>query len=218
MNIALDSSSVENSSFLRQSLSDGIKDFKNLDLRGVVIQKTVIVDANFNGANLTGANFNAVKLLRRVSFKNSILDRSSFIRGLVRECNFEGASLQEADFQYSTLSGSILNSANLTGANFSHAKLTNTNFEGANLTGTGLGAHETKILSPEEAISPDFIQQCQSILTELIGPIAKLLVQQAVQSSSNKDKTFFVNQIKRQITDEKMSNIFDQKIEDILQN
>ena len=131
------------------------KDSFKLDLRGAVLPKTQLLNADlsnayFHRSNLSGAYFANTDLsdalfdyadLSRAEFRNV-----NFTRTRLWAANLSGAMLQDADlptadFHNANLSGANLLGANLSGAIFQDANASNVWLERANLSRAGfLGA------------------------------------------------------------------------------
>lgn len=99
-------------------------DLSNLDLRGIILNKAVLLGAKFDGSNLKGAK------LREANLQHATFNKYDEKVTDLREADLSGASLEDAEFK----------EANLEGAQFGDKEepdmmtpLFDTDFRGANL-------------------------------------------------------------------------------------
>gem|GEM_PF-1035904 len=99
-------------------------ELQHCDLRGVELQTTDLVGANFNGANLEGQN---------VRF--DILDDATFVGANLRDARFRNVLMDEVDFTDADLTGALFEFAELTDAVFLRATLDDARFRRVDATG-----------------------------------------------------------------------------------
>jgi len=133
-----------------EEFEDGI-DLSDLILRGIILNKAVLLSANFNGSDLSNAKFIGAKL-ERAKF-NECKDKPFPTFAKLTGADFRGADLYEAEFI-----GAFLNNTNFRGAKLLNANFTIegrrtpdllfTDFRGADLFSsdfTGRSFHFTKL-------------------------------------------------------------------------
>lgn len=114
--------SVLSSDDVKQKYTKGRRDFSLQTFKDLDLQRTLLVEVNFNQSKLPSANFQGADL------SNANFGRANLIRA-----NLRNAKLFKAYFHYANLEG-----ADLRGANLAHACLSNANLRGANLCGADL--------------------------------------------------------------------------------
>ena len=92
-------------------------DFTGVDLTGVNLSSSFLINSNFSGVNLTNANLSGARLTGSV---------------------FNGATMTGVNLQGAELVGSSLQSAKLSSANLSKASLAKSNFSSASMNGSNL--------------------------------------------------------------------------------
>ncbi|MBE9108800.1 pentapeptide repeat-containing protein [Nodosilinea sp. LEGE 07298] len=107
---------------VKQKYTKGRRDFSLQTFKDLDLQRTLLVEVNFNQSKLPSANFQGSDL------SNANFGRANLIRATLRN-----AKLVKAYFHYANLEG-----ADLRGANLAHACLSNANLRGANLCGADL--------------------------------------------------------------------------------
>ncbi|MGD1944426.1 MAG: pentapeptide repeat-containing protein [Leptolyngbyaceae cyanobacterium] len=117
-----------NSDGVKSAYSKGRRDFSQLVLNAIDLQKL----------SLTGSNFAEAKL-KKANFQNADLSGANFGRTDLTQASLRGANLGRTYF-----SNANLNKADLRGANLNYATLSNANLRDANLCGADLtGARVT---------------------------------------------------------------------------
>jgi serine/threonine-protein kinase len=107
---------------VKQKYTKGRRDFSLQTFQDLDLQRTLLVEANFNQSKLPRANFHGADLT------NANFGRANLSRAILRN-----AKLVKAYFHYANLEG-----ADLRGANLAMACLSNANLRGANLCGADL--------------------------------------------------------------------------------
>jgi uncharacterized protein YjbI with pentapeptide repeats len=129
-----------------KALSEGKKEFKNLDMRSVNLNGHSLSGMDFSGSTFAGQNLDGIKFdgakAAGADFKKCSLNGTSFVQtdlkgadfknsfALSAKVNFKGSNLAEADLKYMKAPGADLESANLVRSNLYKAEL-----KGANLLG-----------------------------------------------------------------------------------
>ena len=113
-----------NSDGVKSAYSKGRRDFSQLALNAIDLQKL----------SLTGSNFAETKL-KKANFQNSDLSGANFGRTDLTQASLRGANLGRTYFSNANLSGADLRGANLNYATLSNANLKDANLCGADLTG-----------------------------------------------------------------------------------
>lgn len=137
------------------------KPFVTPNLSEADLRLAYLIEASFDGANLSRANLSGANLsfayINQASITGGVL-RKAFLHGAqliganlssadfteadISGANLRMANLSRVDFTDANLSGSKLSGANLSGAFLCNAKLYEADLSGANLSGTHLnGAH-----------------------------------------------------------------------------
>lgn len=107
---------------VKQKYAKGRRDFSLQTFKDLDLQRTLLIEANFNQSKLPSANF-----------QGSDLSNANFGRANLCKATLRNAKLIKAYFHYANLEG-----ADLRGANLAHACLSNANLRGANLCGADL--------------------------------------------------------------------------------
>ncbi len=107
---------------VRQKYTKGRRDFSLQTFKGLDLQRTLLMEVNFNQSKLPSANFQGADLTK------ANFGRANLSRAILRN-----AKLVKAYFHYANLEG-----ADLRGANLAQACLSNANLRGANLCGADL--------------------------------------------------------------------------------
>ncbi|MGB3200976.1 MAG: serine/threonine-protein kinase, partial [Nodosilinea sp.] len=107
---------------VKQKYNKGRRDFSLQTFTDLDLQRTLLVEANFNQSKLPNANF-----------QGADLSKANFGRANLSRSTLRNAKLVKAYFHYANLEG-----ADLRGANLAHACLSNANLRGANLCGADL--------------------------------------------------------------------------------
>ncbi|PSR18862.1 serine/threonine protein kinase [filamentous cyanobacterium CCP3] len=107
---------------VKQKYTKGRRDFSLQTFKDLDLQRTLLVEVNFNQSKLPSANF-----------QGADLSNANFGRANLNRANLRNAKLVKAYFHYANLEG-----ADLRGANLVHACLSNANLRGANLCGADL--------------------------------------------------------------------------------
>jgi serine/threonine-protein kinase len=108
---------------LRAAYFKGKRDFADLDLGGLNLQKANLAGANFYESRFTRAN------LQGVDLSEANLGHARLVQANLRDANLAQAYCSTANFE-----GADLRGANLTGVYLSKANLRGANLCGANLT------------------------------------------------------------------------------------
>lgn len=127
-----------------KALSEGKKDFKNLDMRSVDLNGHSLTGMDFSGSTFAGQNLDGIKFdgakANRADFKKCSLNGTSFVQADLQgadfknsqapsaSVNFKGSNLAEADMKYMKVPGADMEAANLVRSNFYKSEL-----KGANL-------------------------------------------------------------------------------------
>lgn len=109
---------------VKQKYAKGRRDFSLQTFKDLDLQRTHLVEANFNQSKLPSANFQGADLT------NANFGRANLCRATLRN-----AKLVKAYFHYANLEGADLRGANLVNACLSNANLRGANLCGADLTG-----------------------------------------------------------------------------------
>lgn len=107
---------------VKQKYTKGRRDFSLQVFKDLDLQRTLLVEINFNQSKLPSANF-----------QGSDLSNANFGRANLSRATLRNAKLIKAYFHYANLEG-----ADLRGANLARACLSNANLRGANLCGADL--------------------------------------------------------------------------------
>jgi len=121
---ALTGRSPLSSEEIKQKYLKGRRDFSLQTYNALDMQRTVLVNINFNQSKLPGANF-----------QGADLSNANFGRANLSRANLRNAKLVKAYFHYANLEGADLRGADLGQACLSNANLRGANLCGANLTG-----------------------------------------------------------------------------------
>ena len=129
-----------------KAISEGKKEFKNLDMRSVNLNGQTLNGMDFSGSTFAGQNLDGIKFdgarAAGADFKKCSLNGASFVQADLQgadfkntfapsaQVNFKGSNLAEADMKYMKAPGADLESANLVRSNLYKAEL-----KGANLLG-----------------------------------------------------------------------------------
>lgn len=113
---------VLSSEDVKQKYTKGRRDFSLQTFKNLDLQRTLLVEVNFNQSKLPSA-----------SFQGADLSNANFGRADLSRASLRNAKLFKAYFHYANLEG-----ADLRGANLAHACLSNANLRGANLCGADL--------------------------------------------------------------------------------
>ena len=131
---------------LIKAIEDGRKDFRQADLRGLVLSdidfgKALLDGADFTGSRLSGVDFSKAASMARpmffLRFKNAELDGVNFSKQDLRWADFSGAILAKVELEGADLRQSDFTGSELKDVDFSRvSNLMESKFEEANLEGT----------------------------------------------------------------------------------
>jgi hypothetical protein len=107
---------------IRRRLNEGEKDFQNMDLKMVYLERVDLSNTNLEESDLSYANLKGANL-SHANLKGAYLERANLTNADLSEANLEGCNLQNAC---------------LIGANLKNVALKNTNLCGARLRGSNL--------------------------------------------------------------------------------
>ncbi|MFQ4139860.1 protein kinase domain-containing protein [Nodosilinea sp. PGN35] len=119
---AAPAAAVLSSDDVKQKYTKGRRDFSLQTFKNLDLQRTLLIEINFNQSKLPSANF-----------QGADLTNANFGRANLSRANLRNSKLVKAYFHYANLEG-----ADLRGANLAHACLSNANLRGANLCGADL--------------------------------------------------------------------------------
>ncbi|AFY79180.1 putative low-complexity protein [Pleurocapsa sp. PCC 7327] len=107
---------------IRKKLSEGQKDFKNMDLKMVYLERVDLSHTNLEESDLSYANLKDVNL-SCANLKGAYLERANLTDANLSAANLRGANLQKACLIGANLRDAELDEADLSGARLSGANL-----------------------------------------------------------------------------------------------
>jgi uncharacterized protein YjbI with pentapeptide repeats len=112
-------------------------DFTGVDLTGVNLSSSFLINANFSSATLTNANLSGAQLSDCV-FDNAVMTGANLQGADLGGCSLQSVSLSTANLSKANLTKSNFSSASMNGSNLTRATAVRANFSSADLTNANL--------------------------------------------------------------------------------
>ncbi|NER33086.1 MAG: hypothetical protein F6J93_03240 [Oscillatoria sp. SIO1A7] len=159
--------------------ANGIRKFRNADLRGADLRQVNLSEADLQGSYLRWAELQGAMLdnanLTWADLQRANLSDASLNKAMLSEANLRSCNLQWTDFQEAQLKGAALIGSNLACSNLRGASLRLANLKGANLDQARLVEADLRVATLVEAklLDADLqgakLQEANSIGANLMG-------------------------------------------------
>jgi hypothetical protein len=154
---------------IRRRLNEGEKNFQNMDLKLVYLERVDLSNTNLEESDLSYANLKSANL-NNANLKGAYLERANLTNADLSEANLEGCNLQNACLMGANLKNVALKNTNLCGA-----RLRGANFEEAlwqkvyydNTTDFGTD-FQIDLLENQKAYNLDVLSERQIFIKEIL--------------------------------------------------